>query len=122
MSDDRGDIQQTEDSSIRDNAGPVVILKNEYPRGSAWKEPAVYIAILALIVSVGGEVVRWTNTDDHIKSVKAQERSYLNEINVWEIDTFNRDKDIEEYLKEHYALYVSAKFGKRKMPPVPPED
>ena len=41
----------TNDESVRDNTGPVIVFKPEYPKESPWKQPAVYIAILACLVA-----------------------------------------------------------------------
>ena len=102
--------------------GQQIVMRIEQPKESPWKQPAVYIAILALIVALGGEWRRWTALDDSIASIRRQERSFHNEVNVWEIDGFNREKDVEEILKSHYGIDVQKLFGKRKPPPVPPED
>lgn len=44
--------------------GQQIVLKLEQPKESPWKQPAVYIAILALIISLGGEWRRWVALDD----------------------------------------------------------
>jgi len=93
------------------------IVKIEMPRESPWKQPAVYVAILALIISVGGEWRRWVALDD----IRSKEHDYYEEVNVWQIDAFNRDKDIEQLLKS-LDIDVTAKLGPMKPPPVPKEN
>lgn len=65
---DGAGVTQYDDSRIHDNAQPVIITKIEMPKESPWKQPAVYIAILALIVSLGGEWRRWVALDDDKRS------------------------------------------------------
>ena len=93
------------------------VLKIEMPRESAWKHPAVYVAILALIVSLGGEWRRWVALDD----IRSKEHDYYEEVNVWQIDAFTREKDVEQLLK-FQDIDVTAKLGPMKPPPVPKEN
>jgi hypothetical protein len=51
-------------SASTNGAGQAVALNLTLPREHPWKQPAVYIAILALIISVGGEWRRWVALDD----------------------------------------------------------
>lgn len=115
MEPDHPNVSQTDDSSIRDNTGPVIVLKNEYPKESPWRQPAIYVAILALILTVGGEWRRWVALDD----MKVKQHDYYEEINVWETDAFNRTKDIDAYLRANIGVDTVKLFGKPKAPPVP---
>lgn len=99
------------DESIKSDGGHVIVFKPEYPKESQWKQPSVYIAILALIVSG----FAWLQKDWAVEDVKADARNYRNDISVWETDVFNRDKTIEAILVAH-GIDMS-KVGKLKPPP-----
>lgn len=92
-----------------------VVLKVEQPKESPWKQPAVYVAILALIISIGGEWRRWVALDD----IRGKQHDYYEEINVWETDNFNREKDVDAYLRANVGVDSVKLFGKLKPPPIP---
>lgn len=93
------------------------VIRIEQPKESPWKHPAVYIAILALVISIGGEWRRWIALDD----IRDKQHDYYEEINVWETDNFNREKDIDSYLRANIGVDAVQLFGKPKPPPVPKE-
>lgn len=113
-------ITQTDDNSQKaDGAGAAnVKIDLHMPKENAWKQPAVYIAILALIVSLGGEWRRWVALDEQ----RDKQHDYYEEINVWETDNFNRSKDIDAYLNAHFGVNAVGLFGKPKPPPIPKEN
>jgi hypothetical protein len=82
---------------------------------SPWRQPAIYVAALALIVVLGGEWRRWVALDE----LRDKQHDYYNEVNVWEVDNFNRSKDIDAALKAQLGWDMDAKFGKLKPPPIP---
>lgn len=92
-------------------AGQAVALNLTLPREHPWKQPAVYIAILALLVSMAG----FQRKSSDIEDLKADNRNYRNDISMWETDVFNRDKTIDAYLTAHGI--DTAKFGKITPPP-----
>lgn len=100
------------------------VVRLELPKESPWKQPAVYVAALALIVALGGEWRRWVALD----ASNQKQHDYYEEINVWETDEFNHMKDIEELLKSGDKLDLSPNGDtdtptflelKQKPPPVP---
>lgn len=114
---DGGGQTNSNDESVHSNAGPVIVFKPEYPKESPWKQPAVYVAVLALIVVLGGEWRRWVALDDS----NQKQHDYYEEINVWETDTFNREKDVDAALKVQFGWDTEKAFGKLKPPPIPKE-
>lgn len=94
------------------------VLNIEMPKETPWKHPAVYIAILALIVALGGEWRRWIALD----ASNQKQHDYYEEINVWETDAFNRSKDVDTTLKARLGWDTDKMFGKLNPPPVPKEN
>lgn len=64
--DEKGHISQTDDNSQKaDGAGAAnVKIDLHLPKDSFWKQPAIYVSILALIIALGGEWRRWVALDD----------------------------------------------------------
>lgn len=107
-----GDNQVTNDHHVTAEAGShQTVIRIEQPKESPWKQPAVYVAILALIVAI------WANYSkaQAIEDIKDDNRIYRNDISMWETDVFNRDKTIDAYLE---ATGVdTSRFPKIKPPP-----
>jgi len=116
---DGGGQTNSNDESVTAEAGShLVNLRLELPKESPWKQPAVYVAALALIVSLGGEWRRWVALD----ASNQKQHDYYEEINVWETDAFNRSKDVDATLKSRLGWDTDKMFGKLKPPPVPKEN
>lgn len=88
-------VTQYDDSRVHDNTAPVIINKFELPKESPWKQPAVYIAALALIVVLGSEWRRWVALDEmradfSRQMIAADKRNsdYANHIQEFEDYTF----------------------------------
>ena len=121
MSDAAGQTNSNDESLTAHPGAHMLVNRIEMPRPSPWREPAVYIAILAVIVVVGGEWRRWVALDEKITEVKQSQHDYYEEINVWETDTFNRQKDVDSFLRANFGIDPDRLFGKAKPPPVPKE-
>lgn len=80
---------------------------------------AVCLSILAVLIAAGGEWRRWVAFDVAVADLKTKQHDYYEEINVWETDNFNREKDIDSWAKTNLGVDFVQLFGKPKPPPVP---
>lgn len=106
-------ITQTDDNSQKaDGAGAAnVKIDLHMPKESPWRQPAVYVAILALLVSLGG----YAKKAEDISELKADNRAYRNDISMWETDNYNILKSLRADLEAHG--YKTSRLDKLTPPP-----